>query len=151
MTTSDARLDIHYRVIQKAEIPSFQYSKGRRDGEWVALATLAKMLAPSEAIELNIPSSQYASTTISGLHSAASVVGVKLSTMRTGKVIYIVKVRDVEPTLRRKMAGKTFTCRHCERTLKQSSPSQRYCGREDCQRAKKREFSREYRRKKAGK
>lgn len=124
---------IDYRVISKSAIPPTPPSTNENYGEWLAIARLLDLLAPNEAVEIEL-AGRNAAVVVSSLHSAARSIGLRVSTMRAGDRMYTFRVGQVEPTHQPKRF--TFQCLACKQLRATKWKRQKYCSETQCQRAR---------------
>lgn len=120
---------IRYEVISKADIPPTpDAGNGDRYGEWTALARTFMLCQPDRALRIRLDGITHA-TAISSLHTAARKVGLKLSTMRDGDILYVTRLALCEANEKK---PHDYKCRYCGATGRTTRKIKTCCGNLDC-------------------
>lgn len=127
-----------YKIISRSEIPPCPTPTNEHYGEWLAMARTMRLLAPDQAVRVNLEG-QTSSAAVSSIHCAARRVGITVSTMRLRDRVFVVRtgVTNIQPN-----PPMTFNCKHCRQTCETTTPNQEYCRKVKCQGARKRKNNR---------
>ncbi len=119
-----------YEVISKADIPPTPSSCNRdRYGEWLAMARTLLLCGTDRALKIRLDGLTHA-TAISSFHRAARQIGLKLSTMREGDILYVTRTGTGEGNEKKPFE---WTCRFCGATGRTTKPTKVSCGSDVCQ------------------
>jgi hypothetical protein len=129
---------VTYTIIKRSEIPLPPPSTNEHYGEWLAMARMMRLLAPDQAVRVELKG-QTSSAAVSSIHCAARRVGMTVSTMRLRDQVFVVRTGVTEIEADPPM---TFDCRHCRQTNETTTPNQEYCRKAECQGARKRKNNR---------
>ena len=133
---------IRYEIISKAEIPPTPAAaNGDRYGEWIAMARRFMLCDQSQAIKVRLDDLSHAAA-ISSLHTAARKVGLKLSTMRDGNILYVTRIATGEGTEKK---PHPYQCHYCGAKGRTTRKIKTCCGDQVCQKKRRKKNREQYR------
>lgn len=125
---------IRYDVISKADIPPTPDAANHdRYGEWVAMARRFLLCGPDQAMRIRLDGMTHAAA-ISSLHTAGKKVGLKLSTMRDGDILYVTRLAIGEGNEKK---PHPWTCQFCGTTGRTTRKIKACCEAEVCQKKRR--------------